>query len=609
MMDYQDLLICFDGVKMRGSNRAMCKCPCHHDKKASLSIDKIGDKILLHCFAGCKSEDILAAVGLTFSDLSDTAKTQTYIDKLERSKGKPISAIYKYYDENENYLYEKIRFHDKDMLIGIYDHSTEYFQYGLNGRQKTLFHLPQLLKGIATGEKIFYVEGEKDVLTLESMGLIATTAGSTNDWKSEYAPYFKNADVVILHDNDAPGQTLAEKVAKDLNGIASRTLIVKTSNLPKGDVTDYIQEGHTKEDLLQLIKTAEKEIKSKTKKTSGFSLDMVSMEDIEEKPPEWLIPNYIPKRNITTMAGDGGSGKTTVWCEIAASISAGRPCFLTKESIPDTFQHGPGETVFFFSAEDSAESILKGRLRKNNAILPNILTIDMKDDRFQHIRFDSEFLEDLIIKHKPVLLIFDPLQAFIPPHIRMCDRNAMRSCMRPLISLGEKYDCTSLVIVHSNKQSGLWGRRRMADSADIWDISRSVLMVGETKEKRIRYISHEKSNYGMTADTVLFSIEKEQVIFKNYTDKKDRDFVTEVDYSIRQAPQREEAKEFILDFLKDGTKEVSEMEGTANSIGISSKTLRRAKEELKKENLIKIYSEGFNPKKWYAKLISPEQKD
>ena len=608
-MDYQDLLICFDGVKMRGSNRAMCKCPCHHDKKASLSIDKIGDRILLHCFAGCKSEDILAAVGLTFSDLSDTAKTQTYIDKLERSKGKPISAIYKYYDENENYLYEKIRFHDKDMLIGIYDHSTEYFQYGLNGRQKTLFHLPQLLKGIATGEKIFYVEGEKDVLTLESMGLIATTAGSTNDWKSEYAPYFKNADVVILHDNDAPGQTLAEKVAKDLNGIASRTLIVKTSNLPKGDVTDYVQEGHTKEDLLQLIKTAEKEIKSKTQKASGFSLDMVSMEDIEEKPPEWLIPNYIPKRNITTMAGDGGSGKTTVWCEIAASISAGRPCFLTKESIPDTFQHGPGETVFFFSAEDSAESILKGRLRKNNAILPNILTIDMRDDRFQHIRFDSEFLEDLIIKHKPVLLIFDPLQAFIPPHIRMCDRNAMRSCMRPLISLGEKYDCTSLVIVHSNKESGLWGRRRMADSADIWDISRSVLMVGETKEKGIRYISHEKSNYGMTADTVLFSIEKEQVIFKNYTDKNDRDFVTEVDYSIRQAPQREEAKEFILDFLKDGTKEVSEMEGTANSIGISSKTLRRAKEELKKENLIKIYSEGFNPKKWYAKLISPEQKD
>ena len=608
-MDYQDLLICFDGVKMRGSNRAMCKCPCHHDKKASLSIDKIDDRILLHCFAGCKSEDILAAVGLTFSDLSPNTKKRTYIDKLEHSKGKPISAIYKYYDENKKYLYEKIRFHDKDMLIGIYDHSTEYFQYGLNGQQKTLFHLPQLIKGVAAKERIFYVEGEKDVLTLESMGLIATTAGSANDWKSEYASYFKDADVVILPDNDEPGKMLAKKIENDLKDIAAKTLILKTSDAPKCDVTDYMQDGHTKDDLLQLIKTAEKELNSKTKKSSGLSLNMVSMEDIEEKPPEWLIPNYIPKRSITTMAGDGGSGKTTVWCEIAASVSAGRPCFLTKESIPETFQYGPGEKVFCFSAEDSTESILKGRLRKNNAVLHNILTIDIADERFQHIRFDSEFLENLIIKHKPVLLIFDPLQAFIPPHIRMCDRNAMRSCMRPLISLGEKYDCTSLVIVHSNKQSGLWGRRRMADSADIWDISRSVLMVGETKEKGLRYISHEKSNYSTTSDTVLFSIKNEKLFFKSYTDKKDRDFVTEVDYSVRQAPQREEAKLFILEFLKDGTREVSEMEAEAKAIGISSKTLRYAKEELKKDSTIKVYSKGFNPKKWYIELILPDQKD
>ena len=57
----------------------MCKCPCHHDKKASLSIDKIGDRILLHCFAGCKSEDILAAVGLTFSDLSPNTKMMAVI--------------------------------------------------------------------------------------------------------------------------------------------------------------------------------------------------------------------------------------------------------------------------------------------------------------------------------------------------------------------------------------------------------------------------------------------------------------------------------------------------------------------------------------------------
>lgn len=607
-MDYQDFLGLFGGVKMRDSNRAMCQCPCHPDKKASLSIDKIGNKILLHCFAGCKSEDILAAVGLTFSDLFDQPREQSYIEKLEKRRGQRIAAIYKYTDENGNYLYEKIRFQNKDMLMGVYVQETESFHYGLSGNHKTLFHLPQLCKAVSAGKKIFYVEVEKDVLTLESLGLDATTAGSANDWKSSYASYFKNADVVILPDYDEPGQALAARVSKDLEGLAKSVKIINTSTIPKGDVSDYIQEGHTKEDLLRLIENAESKNQKNTKSSIDDSLELTAMENAEEKELEWLIPHYIPKRSITTMAGDGGSGKTSIWCEIAASISIGRPCFLIKESIAEPTQQYHGQNVLFFSAEDSFEYTLKRRLRKNGANLANIFSISISDDRFQHIRFDSDFLENLIAKYRPILVIFDPLQAFVPPYVKMCDRNAMRTYMRPLIGLGEKYDCTFLIIVHSNKQSGLWSRKRIADSADIWDISRSVLMVGETKERGIRYISHEKCNYGVTGDTVLFSLDDEKIIFREYTHKKDREFITEVDYSVRQAPLREEAKEFILDFLKNGQKEVSEMDETAKAIGIKEKTLRRAKEDLKKDERIKIFSQGFRPKKWYAVRISPDDK-
>lgn len=607
-MDYQDFLGLFGGVKMRDSNRAMCQCPCHPDKKASLSIDKISNKILLHCFAGCKSEDILAAVGLTFSDLFDQPREQSYIEKLEKHRGKRIAAIYKYTDENGNYLYEKIRFQNKDMLMGVYVQETESFLYGLSRNHKTLFHLPQLCKAVSAGKKIFYVEGEKDVLTLESLGLDATTAGSANDWKSSYASYFKNADVVILPDYDEPGQALAARISKDLEGLAKSIKIINTSTIPKGDVSDYIQEGHTKEDLLRLIENAENKNQKNTKSSIDDSLELTAMENAEEKKLEWLIPHYIPKRSITTMAGDGGSGKTSIWCEIAASISIGRPCFLIKESIAGPTQQYHGQNVLFFSAEDSFEYTLKRRLRKNGANLANIFSISISDDRFQHIRFDSDFLEKLIAKYRPVLVIFDPLQAFVPPYVKMCDRNAMRTYMRPLIGLGEKYDCTFLIIVHSNKQSGLWSRKRIADSADIWDISRSVLMVGETKERGIRYISHEKCNYGVTGDTVLFSLDDEKIIFREYTHKKDREFITEVDYSVRQAPLREEAKEFILDFLKNGQKEVSEMDETAKAMGIKEKTLRRAKEDLKKDERIKIFSQGFRPKKWYAVRISPDDK-
>jgi putative DNA primase/helicase len=46
------------------------RCPAHDDGKASLSIE-MGEsgKVLLKCHAGCRTEDIVATVGLEMADL------------------------------------------------------------------------------------------------------------------------------------------------------------------------------------------------------------------------------------------------------------------------------------------------------------------------------------------------------------------------------------------------------------------------------------------------------------------------------------------------------------------------------------------------------------
>ena len=340
-----------------------------------------------------------------------------------------------------------------------------------------------------------------------------------------------------------------------------------------------------------------------TRANIGHSLEMVTMDKAEEKAPEWLVTDYIPRYQITSMAGDGGSGKTTVWCSLAADISNGRRTFL-ESFLPDGFGGGTPQKVMFFSAEDSFEYTLKRRLRKNGANLANIISIDIADERFQDIKFNSIFLERLIEKHRPALCIFDPIQAFVPPDIRMGDRNAMRSCMAPLIGHGEKYGTTFLIIEHANKQSGVWGRKRIADSADIWDISRSVIMAGETNEPGIRYLAHEKSNYGRTGSTILYAIEDEVIQFKGYTQKKDKDFVAEADYTTRLAPQRDEAKEFILDFLKDGEKEVAELDEMAAAMSISKNAMKNAKADLKKDGRTKTWSVGYGSnKKFFIRLV------
>ena len=323
------------------------------------------------------------------------------------------------------------------------------------------------------------------------------------------------------------------------------------------------------------------------------SLEMVSMTDAEEKDPEWLIQDYMPRYQITSLAGDGGSGKTTVWCALAAAVSSGERPFILDGYIPFDYKLIGPEKVMFFSAEDSFNYILKRRLRKNGANLDNIISIDIADDRFQDIKFNSPFLEQLLEKYRPVLCIFDPIQAFVPPEIRMGDRNAMRNCLAPLIGYGEKYCTTFLIVEHANKQSGVWGRKRIADSADIWDISRSVIMAGETSELGVRYLSHEKSNYGPTGSTILYCIEDEVAKYRSSTSKKDRDFVTEADYTTRQKPQREEAKGFILDFLKEGEREVAELDGMAAAVGISNNAIKNAKADLKKDGKIKYRTESL----------------
>ena len=303
------------------------------------------------------------------------------------------------------------------------------------------------------------------------------------------------------------------------------------------------------------------------------------------------------------MAGDGGAGKTTAWCDIAGSVSSGRPCFLER-AIPEDFAVREPGKVLFFSSEDSPEYTLKSRLIKAGANLKNIFTISLKDERFAEIKFNSDLLEQLIAYHKPDLVIFDPIQSFIPPDIQMGQRNAMRSCLNPLIGLGEKYGTTFLVIVHANKQSGVYGRKRIADSADIWDIARSVMMIGNTAEQGIRYISHEKSNYGMTSDSVLFSINDGKIETKGYTTKKDREFVSESVYNVKQAPAKEAAKEFIIETLKEGQKEASELNELAQILGISKSAMREAKSDLKKEQIIKMKAVGFgSEKKWYVSLV------
>ena len=139
----------------------------------------------------------------------------------------------------------------------------------------------------------------------------------------------------------------------------------------------------------------------------------------------------------------------------------------------------------------------------------------------------------------------------------------------------------------------------MADSSDIWDLGRSALMAGRTKDNNVCYLSHEKSNYGRLQRTILFEVTETGVIFKGTSKRKDRDYMSDnISYSM-PSPKLDEAKDFIIENVPEEGIEVPELEKLAKSAGITVETLRNARAEMKKEKRIKIKQSGFgSSKKW-----------
>jgi hypothetical protein len=162
-----------------------------------------------------------------------------------------IVATYDYVDERGEMLYQVIRFEPKDFRQRRPDGAGEWL-WNLDGVRRVLYRLPLL----ATNPEraVFVVEGEKDVDNLAHLGIIATTnPGGAGKWRPEYSDFLRGRHVIILPDNDGPGLSHAKAVAASLNEIAASIKILELPGLPpKGDVSDWLAAGGTRDRLLEL---------------------------------------------------------------------------------------------------------------------------------------------------------------------------------------------------------------------------------------------------------------------------------------------------------------------------------------------------------------------
>lgn len=251
-MNVSDYLTKLQNVKESGPNSWKASCPAHEDNKPSLSI-KVGDtgKILFKCFAGCSYDQIMHALDIPQNGHNGHNGSYTQpVPIKQRRERRRVVARYDYTDENGTLLFQKLRYQPKSFAV-----RRPNGTWGIGDTRRVLYHLPDLYKTTAM-DIVYIVEGEKDVDRLVSLGLIATCnfdGAGPGKWHDDYNPYFDKLIVYILPDNDSPGRTHADAIAKGVYPYAQAVKIVSLPELPEhGDISDWLDNGHDVAELEKL---------------------------------------------------------------------------------------------------------------------------------------------------------------------------------------------------------------------------------------------------------------------------------------------------------------------------------------------------------------------
>ena len=236
-------------------DRLRARCPAHADNRASLSASRKEDRILLQCFAGCRTADVVAALGFRMADLFSACRTP-----MQRPS---VEAEYDYRDPRGGLIAQKVRFSNKTFKWRQPGHDDGSWTWNLHGVTPGLYRLPDLVGAF----QVFVNEGEKSVDLLRSLGAHATCPPSgASSWLSSWSLNLWQLgcrEMVILADNDRAGDQHAERVAEITAQVVHEcdepmiAKIVRLPGLEKGaDAFDWLKGGHTLIDLLNVAAEA-----------------------------------------------------------------------------------------------------------------------------------------------------------------------------------------------------------------------------------------------------------------------------------------------------------------------------------------------------------------
>lgn len=294
-----------------------------------------------------------------------------------------------------------------------------------------------------------------------------------------------------------------------------------------------------------------------------------SMSEVTAETVKWLWHPYIPFGKLTMLEGDPGEGKSWASLAIATALSVGAQLPGQAEGAVRT-----GETLLM-SAEDGLGDTIKPRLMALQADCRQIHALDglftLDDKGFQ-------VLESAIADFMPVLVIIDPLVAYLSSDMDIHRANQVRHATSKLAKLANGYGPAILAVRHLTKGGSSKAIYRGAGSIDFTASARSVLLAGSDPDNpTAKGIVHIKSNLAMKGEAIGYELKEGGFYWTGKSELTyERIFATDTGGGGIAA-----TKSFLLEILADGPVLTKEIYAEAESRGIASeRTINAAKKAL-----------------------------
>jgi DNA-binding transcriptional ArsR family regulator len=589
-------------------------CPAHPDENPSLHIRLTNDRVLLHCFAGCTTEQICAALGIELRDLflnegdgNQESQSGLTLEDFAKAKRLDVEFLSRHHVKQSEWRGRPaVQFVYRDVDGDYWAIRYRIALAGDRFRWENGVKASRLLYGVwllrewrqRNVQSILLVEGESDALTLWQAGVPAVGVPGADSLTDQNARLLDGFNIVLWREPDEGGEKLLQH-AQSLFGERLRVITPPDGVKDASDLWLHIASKHRSEE------DARMEFRDAVQRLMAEAVPGVQVSSIDvnintwnvprsrylgttpEPPPmQWLVRGLIPARFTTNLYAESGHGKSYIVLHLALCLITGKP--FAGEPVLS------GEVLYLDWELDRDTTDFRWWKVCRGAGYETAISNGLAYERMVkpiHEAYDD--IRAMVAEQKPVLVVVDSLGKALGND--PLDPKAVIRAYALLDNLG----VAVLVIDHQAKpQNG------DADYGSKWEFgssykrhyARSSLQLqrtGDNGEAVGLVLRHQKSNFGALHPDIHFALrfvknengELHAVQFETAEDLREL-------FGVRSE---------ILDVLASGDMTVNEIK---DRLGVSESRIRQELQALKKAGKVEERKRrGHGAKVWGLRQV------